>query len=365
MKNVIEISAHRRLKNQPHILQDTMHQSTQSITVYRSEALRVVDGANLGDTLSFADDLMLDDIYEVGHAASLQRLSLHLAEHTAERVGGFTIAEDTTVGQSGHRLHLDACIILMSPDGKTTEVILLVEVDSAGNAAEVYALPLAPLAPKTAYALVGIDTETPQEKFAQTACVSFARGTHITLSSGTQRKIEDLAVGDKVLTRDDGVQTIRWIGQNTLRAVGDYASVVLAAGTLNNTNDLVLRPDHRLFVYQRSDELGAGRAELLVKARHLLNGDTVVQREGGFIDYFQLLFDAHQIIYAEGIAAETTLINTRTRPAIPKGIAEMLTSGFSGDRHAASGRLHQSLEVPETLLNQPDTVEILRRASTR
>lgn len=342
-----------------------MYQSTQSIAVYPSHALSVVDGANLGDAMSFADDLMLDDIYGLDSAATLQRLSLHIGEPDKNGRVRYTIAENTNTGQVARAVHLDACIILMSPDGKTTEVILLVEVDQDGNAAEIYALPLAPLAPKTAYSLVGIDTENPQEKFAQTACVAFARGTHITLSSGAQRKIEDLVVGDAVLTRDDGVQTIRWIGQDTVRAVGDFASVVMDAGTLNNDNALILRPDHRLFIYQRSDALGAGRSEVLVKARHLVNGDTVILREGGFVDYFQLLFDAHQIIYAEGIAAETTLINTRTRPALPDGLAEKLTSGFGGDRHATTGRMHQDFEVPEALLDQPNTVDILRRASTR
>ena len=342
-----------------------MYQSTQSIAVFPSRALSVVDGANLGDALSFADDLMLDDIYGLSAVVSLQWLSLHIGEADDQGRVRYAIAENTNTGQVAHAVHLDACIILMSPDGKTTEVIVLVEVDHNGNVAEIYALPLAPLLPKIYYTLVGIDTENPQQKFAQTACVSFARGTHITLSSGAQRKIEDLEVGDAVLTRDDGVQTIRWIGQNTVRAVGDFASVVLEAGTLNNANPLILRPDHRLFVYQRSDALGAGRSEVLVKARHLVNGDTVILREGGFVDYFQLLFDAHQIIYAEGIAAETTLISTRTRPALPEGLADKLTSGFGGDRHATSGRMHQDLEVPETLLDQPNTVEILRRASTR
>jgi len=361
MKNIIEISDHRRLANQPEKSKDPMYQPVQSISVFRSSALSVVDGANLNDLISFADDLILDDIYELAPAASLHRLSIHIGED--ER--GFTIASDTTTGQVGGALHLDSCITLMSPDGKTSEVILLVEVDPSGHAVEIYALPLVPLTPKTSYRLVRVDTEAARRKFAETACLSFARDTHITLSSGAQCKIQDLHIGDKVLTRDDGVQTIRWIGQNTVRAVGDYAPIVIAAGTLNNTADLVLRPDHRLFVYQRSDEVGAGRAELLVKARHLVNGDSVVQREGGFIDYFQLLFDSHQIIYAEGIAAETTLLNTRTRPALPEGLSEKLSQGLEKAPHDRAARLHQRYEVAENLLKHPDTVELLRRASTR
>ena len=60
-----------------------------------------------------------------------------------------------------------------------------------------------------------------------------------------------------------------------------FALICIKAGTLNNDNDLIISPDHRLFIYQRSDELGAGRAELLVKVRYLLNGDTVFTKTGG------------------------------------------------------------------------------------
>lgn len=45
----------------------------------------------------------------------------------------------------------------------------------------------------------------------------FARGTRIETETGPVR-VEDLAVGDRVLTRDDGYQQIRWIGSRHLDA---------------------------------------------------------------------------------------------------------------------------------------------------
>tara|TARA_B110000967_G_scaffold63843_1_gene65749 strand:+ start:73 stop:369 length:297 start_codon:yes stop_codon:yes gene_type:complete len=92
---------------------------------------------------------------------------------------------------------------------------------------------------------------------------------------------------------------------------------------------LLVSPDHRLFVYQRQDKLGAGRSEVLVKVRHLVNGDSVYRHDGGFVDYFQLLFDKHQIIYAEGIAAESLQIDPRTRAAVPEDVR--VASGNSTD----------------------------------
>ena len=159
------------------------------------------------------------------------------------------------------------------------EVLVLVEVDDAGCGHRL--CPAAGAAdPRMGYALVGIDRDTARQKFAQVACVSFSRGTHITMASGAQKPVEELAVGDTVLTRDDGPQPVRWIGQSTLRAVGEFAPIRIRPGTLHNERDLLVSPDHRLFIYQRFDALGAGRHEVLVRARHLVNGDTVVRQSG-------------------------------------------------------------------------------------
>ncbi|MEL6960690.1 MAG: Hint domain-containing protein [Pseudomonadota bacterium] len=319
-----------------------------TIPVYRSDAIRVTDGVAEGDPISFFDELVLDDVYQL--SAGARRLAL-----TYERGDGsaFLIAEGSDVGSPGNALYLDCCVTLMAPDSTTYEALILVEVDG-DEAAEVYLMPLATLREEHDYRLVGADRDTAASKFGDVACVRFARGTHITMASGAQVPIEDLKVGDRVLTRDAGPQSVRWIGETTLRAVGDYAPVVIREGALFNSRDLVLSPEHRLFIYQREDKIGAGRSEVLVKVRHLINGDTVVQEDGGFIDYFQLLFDDHQIIYAEGIAAETLLVDDRTRAALPEGVAVS----------AHSDAPHHDFEVTESLANRPDVVELLRKASS-
>lgn len=328
----------------------------QNVTVYASQAFRVSHGANLGDGMSAMDDLMPDDVYQLRADTARLRLAL---EPLGD--GTFRVAQDTETGQPGALVHLDCAISLMSPQGNIVDALILVEVDDLWLISQVHTLALAPLTSKTDYTLVGIDRAAARRKFAQVACVSFSRGTRITMATGAQVPIEDLQVGDRVLTRDDGPQAVRWIGQSTVRATGDFAPVVIAAGTLNNQGDLVVSPDHRLFVYQRSDQIGAGQPELLVKARHLVNGDTVQRREGGFVEYFQILFDRHHIIYAEGIAAESMLVDPRTRPALPQDLLDRLGSILPGhdrgDRHG--------LDVQKALLDRPDAIELLRRASLR
>ncbi|WP_397544555.1 Hint domain-containing protein [Roseovarius salis] len=337
-------------------MSETGRKPAQSIPVHKACDIVVVDGANLGDALSFAAELDLDDTYELKVGARMYRLSVTAAEN-----GTFTIAPDSALGRPGATLHLDSCLTMMSSTGQTTEILVLVEVDAGRNVAAVYALPLAQLTARMGYALVGIDHETARQRFAQVACVSFSRGTHITMASGAQKPVEELSVGDVVLTRDDGPQPVRWIGQSTVRAVGEFAPIRIRAGTLHNENDLIVSPDHRLFIYQRFDALGAGRHEVLVRARHLVNGDTVVRQSGGFVDYFQLLFDHHHIIFAEGIAAETFLVDTRTRDALPKELKDTLAQALQGH----GDRRHLEYEVSEALLDHPDPASLLRRASTR
>jgi hypothetical protein len=328
----------------------------QSVPVYPAAQLIATDGANMGDAISFASELLLDDVYELTYGSTQQRLSMLVSAQNA-----FEIAPDTEVGNAGARLHLDCALTFMSPDGQTTDAIVLVEVDENKNAAEIYVVPLSALSSRLEYRLVGIDTTTAHQKFAQVACVSFTRGTHITMASGEQRPIEDLKVGDRVLTRNDGIKAVRWISQTTVRAVGEFAPICISAGTLNNANDLIVSPDHRLFIYQREDHLGAGRSELLVKARHLVNGDTVRVQDGGFVDYFQLLFDGHQIIYAEGIAAESMLIDSRTKAVLPQELSDAMGDVIPGH----SDRRHDGLDVSAPLLDRPDAAELLRKASMR
>lgn len=328
--------------------------SVQTVQVYRSRWFRVVLGANMGDAIAPMRDLVADDIYMLSPDASRERLSID-----TDAAGRLSVAPGSEAGCAGATLHLDCAITLMARSGERAEALLLVELDSAGFIAETYLLSFTPLAAETGYALVAVDRAGAARLFAGSAMTSFARGTHITLGSGRQVRIEDLQVGDMVLTRDHGARPLRWIGQSTLRAVGALAPIRITAGALNNTNDLVLGPDHRLFVYQRDDHIGAGTPGLLLRARHLVNGTSVTVQPGGFVDYFQLLFDRHHLIYAEGIAAESLRIAPDIRAALPAALLDRLGPDPAGHGESA----FHGFEVPETMLGAPESLERLRRAS--
>lgn len=318
-----------------------MPKTSMSIEVFNATSIIVTEGAMTGETLSFADELVMDDVFEVGAGAVMTTLDLQFYGDTLRRA------------EAGHNpVHIDSCLTLMASDGDTYEVLVLVEVEEDAVAA-IFVLPLGELRPDMHYRLVGVARHTATRRFAEAASGSFARGTHIAMADGAMRRIETLKPGDLILTRDAGRQPVRHIGQATLRATGSFAPVVITKGTLHNENDLVLRPDHRIFVYQREDRLGAGRPEVLIKARHLIDNTTVIRRRGGFIDYFQLILDDHHIIYAEGIAAESHLVDRRTRHALPDGIAPAV--------HAH--RPHLDYEVKDNLIPVAQAAALLRKAS--
>lgn len=139
----------------------------------------------------------------------------------------------------------------------------------------------------------------------------FTRGTLIATPEGA-RRIQTLQVGDLVLTRDHGAQPIRWIGSRSVPALGALAPVRVAPGVLGNERALKLSPHHRLLVEDGRLELISDSALGLIEVRHLINGSTVRQVEGGEVEYFHILFDAHEVIFAEGVPVESLLLGPMT-----------------------------------------------------
>lgn len=320
--------------------------------VYTGDAMVVSDGAHLDDPITDAGEMQLADVYELSNQAVLEHLSLVPTDVDTK----FEIAPSSDVGRRGATLHLDCCATFITQDSVTVEVMVLVETRD-GEITASYIMPLSPLEIGCSYTLVKLEENQLANKLAHIATVSFTRGTRVSTAGGQLVPIELLSVGDEILTRDHGMQKIQWIGQQTVRAQGAFAPIKIDKGVLNNENDLVLGPNHRLFIYQRDDQTGAGRPEIMIKAKFLVNGDNIVQTPGGFVDYFQLLFDQHVIIYAEGIAAESLSTEAHTHPTLPDHIQKSLAP-----RHRQSD-VARHIELDEKSLVAGNTAALLRRAS--
>lgn len=135
--------------------------------------------------------------------------------------------------------------------------------------------------------------------------ICFTPGARIATPHGA-RPVETLAVGDMVVTRDHGLQPIRWIGRRRVPALGRHAPVTIRPGVVTGLeSELIVSPQHRMLFRGYRAELLFGEAEVLVAARHLIDGRAVTQDEGGSVTYIHILFDQHEIIFANGAATES------------------------------------------------------------
>lgn len=132
----------------------------------------------------------------------------------------------------------------------------------------------------------------------------FAAGTMIRTVAGDV-PIELLKVGDLIETMDHGAQQIRWVGCRTVSASGDFAPIRFEPDAIGNTRTLYLSPQHRVLFTDWRAELYFAEREILIAAKHLVNGKDITVQYGGQIEYFHLLFDQHEIIYSDNAPSES------------------------------------------------------------
>ncbi|MDT8856939.1 Hint domain-containing protein [Paracoccaceae bacterium Fryx2] len=182
--------------------------------------------------------------------------------------------------------------------------------------------------------------------------VCFVAGTRIATPQGSAR-VEDLRPGDLVLTLDDGPQPLVWVGGGRVIASGAALPVRIAAGVLGNGADLLVSGQHHLMLDGVACELLFGEAEVLVAAKDLLGLPGVTQ--GGAarsVSYHHLLLGRHQILLAEGAAAESLHPGPMALAALP---------------HRALADLHARF-LPwelERLARQPAARRVLRPHEAR
>ena len=134
----------------------------------------------------------------------------------------------------------------------------------------------------------------------------FVRDTRILTERGYVA-VQDLTLQDRVQTRDNGFQPLRWMGNRVTAARGKHAPIRIRANTFGAHEELWVSPLHRVLIRDSLAELLFGEHEVLVAARDLVNDTSVTIVEGGSVEYFHLLFDQHEVIYSEGLATESFL----------------------------------------------------------
>ena len=135
--------------------------------------------------------------------------------------------------------------------------------------------------------------------------ICFTPGAMILTPTG-ERPIETLRAGDLVVTRDDGPQPIRWIGSRMGPGTGKNAPIRIEAGSqLGAKRPLLLSPQHRVLIEGYRAQLIWGEDEVLVAAAHMVDGAQVRVAPQAAVTYIHMIFDRHQVVYAEGAAVES------------------------------------------------------------
>ena len=136
------------------------------------------------------------------------------------------------------------------------------------------------------------------EVYATPAC--YLAGTRILTGLGPVA-IEALRPGDLVATRAGGLRPVRWIGTQTLLALGArgmVAPVCIRPGALGENqpaHDLWVSPGHAVLI-----------GDHLVCAYLLVNGTSIVQPpHTGEVRYLHIDLGAHDCVLAEGAWAES------------------------------------------------------------
>lgn len=143
--------------------------------------------------------------------------------------------------------------------------------------------------------------------------ICFTTGTRIATPRGAV-PVEQLRPGDRVFTRDNGLQELRWIGRRQvsaaeLTALPHLRPVVIRAGSLGENlpeRDLVVSPNHRVLLTGARAALAFAESEVLAAAQHLLHAPGFERGAAGAgVTYVHLLFDQHEVILSDGLWSES------------------------------------------------------------
>ena len=140
----------------------------------------------------------------------------------------------------------------------------------------------------------------------------FTPGTKIATPQG-ERLVEELQVGDKIITRDNGIQEIRWLGMRALTRAEMLQArhmqpVLIRQGALGYglpERDMMVSPNHRVLVSNDKTALYFDESEVLAAAKHLTGLEGVEFVELPTVTYIHFMFDQHEVVLSDGAWTES------------------------------------------------------------
>ncbi|MDB2605148.1 Hint domain-containing protein [Planktomarina temperata] len=153
----------------------------------------------------------------------------------------------------------------------------------------------------------------PYAQIAQQTTPCFTAGTWIDTPAGA-RRVETLCVGDLVRTRHHGPQTIRWIGRRSVKLApyfpkDRFRPIEISIGALGQglpREPLRLSRQHRVLVSSPINQRMFGTQDSLIAAVKLTDFPGIhIDTDCTEVTYIHLLFDQHEVIFANGAPCES------------------------------------------------------------
>ncbi len=167
--------------------------------------------------------------------------------------------------------------------------------------------------------------------FINFAC--FAQGTEILTKRGAV-PVERLAVGDLVCTRKNGFQPVKWIAsralsEDELRQNPQLRPIRIAKDAFAPgapASDLLVSPQHRVFVQSPALQVHYWLDEALAPAKGLVNHKSITVSRMTGVTYYHLLFDEHELVQSNGLWTESLFPGREARKSLDAAaIAELKT----------------------------------------
>ncbi|SDE83931.1 Hemolysin-type calcium-binding repeat-containing protein [Celeribacter baekdonensis] len=139
----------------------------------------------------------------------------------------------------------------------------------------------------------------------------YVSGTRIMTPSG-EVPVEDLRAGDQVTTLGAGPQPLLWhgkrcLGRDILAEHPELLPVLIRNGTFGNRGDLLVSPQHGIYVPDPRISPDAGAHRVFARAKHLVSTQAGVRVAWGKreVCYHHLLLPRHAVIIANGALSES------------------------------------------------------------
>lgn len=166
----------------------------------------------------------------------------------------------------------------------------------------------------------------------------FTPGTRIFTDAGIVA-VEDVQAGDRLLTRDSGMQEVLWVGRRMLSAAElamqpALAPIFIARGSMGDdlpSQDMMVSPQHRFLVRGPDLSVVFSEPEMLIPATGLKDRPgvfTAVPQAG--ICYIHLLFARHEIVLSDGMWTESFQPAVRMVSAMDRQVQVEIHTLFPG-----------------------------------